>query len=280
MHYTKGSATAAFGIAAALWCRIAAGADTAGPYYLAYRPGVSVQYLSLNESGANVSGYMEAVVPSATAAGGQSRVQTYSSSSGTTLSFGAFHARRTADGYTLTTMTRDGIIIEVRFVRSSALVVNASLVALSASVGRNRLAADRVSGNAELKDDNAISALDSLELAKAQIAIDTAAALLDTAQTKAQRLTASARQARVAANAAMDMSGVSLQQNQNRMVAMKMADDAEQNVTIARHSADLAATDVGTAKAAVVQLRLRIADVAARIRSLTAHLANDGATQR
>ncbi len=259
--------------------RTAAESELPGSYFLAYQPGVSVQYLALDNSGSNASGFLETVRLASAAPGGESRVQTFSNSGGSSLSFGTNRARRTAQGYTLTTMTQGGNIVELRFVRSTASAINASISALSTRVGRNRIAADRVSGNSQLKDNKTLSAIDVEQLAAGQVAIDAAATLLNAAQVKADRLRTSARQARLAANATIDETGVSLAQNQRRMVAMTIADDAEQAVIIAQHLADLAAMDYHTARAVVVQLRLRIADIAERSRILIARLASEGVTQ-
>lgn len=234
--------------------------DTLSGFYLAVSPGISVEYLSLIDTGPAVTGYMEAIRAAPTSVEGQTRVQTFSRGGAGILSFGSSTAIRTSNGYTVTSMTPQGQLVQQRFVRSDARAVNAAILALSVSVSRNRVKSQLDAARADARALNVTSSDDVARLTKAQLAVDAASAQLTDAQRTADRLSLLSRQARADANAAIDKPGVSLAQNQGRITAMKTADDAEQNVIIAQRTAAAAATSLAAARAEVARLRLRIAD--------------------
>jgi hypothetical protein len=255
----------------------AGAADSASGFYLAYSPGAFVQYLAVNDTGRDVSGYLEAIRATPGAAAGITRTQTFGRSNGASLAFGAYTATRTSNGFTLTSMTQEGQVIQQSFTRASVAAINASIAALSSSVNRTRAQFAQSNVKAEIRNYDAVSADDSARLGKAQAAVDAATIDLTAAQAAADRLAAVARQCRADANAAIDKPGVSLAQNQERINAMKIADDAEQSVVNAQRSVNVAQSAVIGAKAEVLRLRSRIADAADRSRALSSHLATNDA---
>jgi hypothetical protein len=231
-------------------------------FYLASRPGTFVFYLSLTDSGSAVSGYLEAIRASRSGPDGQTRTQTFATYTRDALSFGNYTATRTPDGYTLTGMTPDGQVVQQHFVRSSVQEINKSIAALSASVNhaRAQLAPPPAKTMATTPQRSApLSAADSGRLARAQAAIDAATAQVATSKDAIDRLAALARQARAEANAAIDEPGVTFAQNQKRVQAMNLADQAELTVVDARRQADVSAAALDAAKAAIADLRTRIA---------------------
>ena len=255
----------------------AGAADSQSGFYLAYSPGIFVQYLSVSDTGRDESGYLEAIRATRGASAGVTRTQTFGKRNGAALSFGAYTATKTANGFTLTAITQEGRVVQQSFARTSVAAINASIAALSTSVDRSRAQFAQSNAKTEIRNYDASSAEDSARLAKAQAAVDAATAQLVSAQTIADRLAALARQARADANAALDKPGVSLAQNQGRIDAMKIADDAEQNVVGAQRSLNGAQNSVASAKAEVLRLRLRIAEANDRARALGGHLATNDA---
>ncbi len=251
-------------------------ADSQSGFYLAYSPGIFVQYLSVNDTGRDVSGYLEAIRATPGASAGVTRTQTFGKRNGTALSFGAYTATKTANGFTLTAIMQDGRVVQQSFARTSVAAINASIAALSTSADRNRAQFAQNNVKAEIRSNDNSSAEDSAQLVKAQAAVDAATAQLVSTQTIADRLATLARQARADANAAIDKPGVSLAQNQGRIDAMKIADDAEQNVVSAQRNVNGAQNSVMTAKAEVLRLRLRIAQASDRAHAL-GHIATNDA---
>ena len=255
---------------------VARAAESQLGFYIAYSPGVFVQYLSVNETGRDVSGYLEAIRATPGAAAGVTRTQTFGKRNGSALFFGPFTATKTANGFTLTAMTPEGRVVQESFARTSVAAINASIAALSSSVDRSRAQFAQSNLKADTRTSDASSTDDSAQLAKAQAAADSANAQLVAAQTVADHLSALARQARADANAAIDKPGVSLAQNQGRINAMKIADDAEQSLVSAQRNVNGAQNYVMTAKAEVLRLRLRIAQSNDRTHA-TGHLATNDA---
>ena len=255
----------------------AGAADSASGFYLAYSPGSFVQYLAVNDTGRNVSGYLEAIRATPGAAAGITRTQTFGRSNDGSLAFGAYTATRTSNGFTLTSMTQQGQVMQQTFARASVAAINASIAALSSSVNRTREQSAQSSAKTEIRNYDAGSADDSARLGKAQAAVDAASVDLTAAQAAADRLAAIARQYRADANATLDKPGVRLAQNQERINAMKIADDAEQNVVNAQRSVNVAQSAAIGAKAEVLRLRSRIAEAADRARALSSHLAKNDA---
>lgn len=255
---------------------VAGAADSLSGFYLAYSPGIFVQYISVNDTGRDVSGYLEAIRATPGSTPAISRTQTFGKGNGAALSFGAYTATKTANGFTLTEITQEGRVVQQSFARTSVAAINASIAALSMSVDRSRAQFAQRNLKAEIRTNEAMSAQDSAQLAKAQAALDAANAQLVSTQTVADRLSAIARQARADANAAIDKPGVSLAQNQARIQAMKIADDAEQNVVNAQRNLNGAQTAVITAKAEMQRLHLAIAQATDRARTL-GHLGTNDA---
>jgi hypothetical protein len=248
-------------------------ADTQSGFYLANRPGSFVQYLSLNDSGRSVSGFLEAIRAAGDAPDGQTRSQIFARSSGSALSFGNASAVRTSDGYTLTWMTPEGKLQQQHFVRSNVGAVNSAIAALASSVSHNRAQTGADSERAELRTYNASSVDDTARLARAQVALDAATSQVADAQRAEDRLAALAKKARADANAAIDKPGVSLAINQSRIDAMRIADDAEQSVVAGQRSVDVASGTLDAAKTEVNRLRVRIADSTEKARALSTRLA-------
>jgi hypothetical protein len=272
MRHCKFLAAAAIALCGFSSVRAASYADTHAGFYLANRPGNFVQYLSLSDSGASVGGFLEAIRATTGTPDGQTRLQTFARTSGSSLSFGGASATRTSDGYTLTWMTPEGKLAQQHFVRSSVGAVNAAIAALAASVSRNRAQSDIASSRAQWRTYTASAGDDTARLGRAQAALDAATAAVSDAQRAQDRLTALSKKALADANAAIDKPGVSLAINQERIAAMRTADDAEQSVVAAQRSFDIATSALDVAKAEVARLRGRIADSTERARALAAHL--------
>jgi multidrug efflux pump subunit AcrA (membrane-fusion protein) len=258
---------------ALLFTRRAAGAapklvGTQTGFYLAVKPGVSVEYLSLNDTGIEVTGYLEQIVVSGTAPDGQVRTQTFAKRRDGVLTFGPHVLTRVARGYEMTSTSPDGRIEETVFVPVAPRSVNASIVALSTSVNRHRIEIDRLASAAALRTYSAMSADDSRRLARAQLEVASAAAELRRAQLAADRSSALARQARSLANAKIDEAGVSLEQNQSRLSAMNAADAAELNAVVAQRMADVAGTALNASVSNVATLQIHLAQISRMARAL------------
>ncbi len=249
-------------------------------FYLAYSPGKYVQYIALVRSGRNVSGYLEAIRVSAKSPDGQLRTQSFAKRNGESLVFGEAVASATSQGYVVSATAPNGSITQLRFLPASAQAVNAAITAQSASVSRARYLSDRSAASAEVRLYSKMSAEDSARLASAQSAIEAAAAALTESQRTGDHLSAVARQARLDADAAVNRPGVSFAQNQTRLIALRIADDAEQAVVVAQHVTDVAGAVVATTRAEIDKLRLHFAQAAARAGAIAARLAPDATTGR
>ncbi len=249
-------------------------ADTVSAFYLdSGSNATSVKYLTLDGWGNDANGFLEAVQATGSAQNAAERSQVFAKRSGKSLTFGTYQAIRTADGYTLTSIDQGGNIDRRYFVLSTAPAINNAIGALLARLGNNRVQSDRLTGKAELRHDNSVAAAASARLNRGQAALGGAAARLTAAQGLADNLSASAAQARVVADAAMNQPGATLAQNQTRMTAMQTADDAEQNVTVAQQAAEDAASAVTAAKADLARLQYHLANVVRASRLLAARLA-------
>jgi hypothetical protein len=184
-------------------CGAAGAADSESGFYLAYSPGAFVQYLAVTDTGRDVSAYLEAIRATPGASTGITRTQIFGRRNGGALAFGAYTATRTPNGFTLTSMTQEGQVIQQSFARTSVAAINASIAALSTSVNRTRAQYAQSNVKAEIRNYDAASADDSARLGKAQSAVDAATAELTAAQATADRLAAIARQTRADANAAI-----------------------------------------------------------------------------
>jgi hypothetical protein len=255
-------------------------AQTQTGFYLSCKPGVSVEYLSLNDTGLAVTGYLEQIEVSATAPDGQLRTQTFATRHGGVLRFGSHIVTRVGRGYEMTSTSPDGRIDEVVFLPVNPRSVNAAIVALSASVSRKRTELDRLSAASALRMYGAMSADDSRRLARAQLDVASAAAELRRAQLAADRSSDVARQARSLADAKIDEAGVSLELNQSRLSAMNAADAAEQNAVLAQHIADVAGAALNRSLADVATLQIHLARVSRLTRALATRSSETAASQR
>ena len=255
-------------------------AETNSGFFLAYSPGRYVQYIALDRSGRDVSGYLEAISVSPNSPDGQARTQTFAKRDGDSLVFGDAVASTTSQGYVVSATAPNGFITQVRFLPASPRDVNAAIAALSASASRARYVSERSAASAEVRSYSKMSVEDSDRLAAAQSAIETAAAQLSDSQRAGERLSAVARQARLDADAAVNRPGVSYAQNQSRLIALRIAEDAEQAVVVAQHVTDVASTVVGTARAEVGKLRLQFARAALRAQAIATRLAPGDAPGR
>jgi hypothetical protein len=229
------------------------GARTRSGFYLANRPGSSVQYL--NMSGHGAPHYMETIRASGAALDGQIRIRTPVSSDGTFPSLGTTTAVRTIDGVSVTSVTDDGARTEQHFARSSPEAVAASIAALSQFVSLNRVQADILSARALLQGRYLVSSEQSTHLNALQIRVENASDQLRVAQRVADHLLSTARHARADANAAIDRSCVKRGQRQRRAAKITYADDADRNAVVGQHMADVAEKAATASRTEVALLR-------------------------